>query len=81
MSTVYSPSARIADADRERCSEELREHMLAGRLTPDEFEDRLSSTHRAKTRADLEAVKADLPRSPAAAPIVSAGEAPGSARA
>jgi uncharacterized protein DUF1707 len=63
--TVYSPTERIADADRERAVEELREHMLVGRLTPDEFEDRLGSAHAARTRADLDAVRIDLPMSPA----------------
>jgi hypothetical protein len=65
-STVYSPSERIADADRERVLEELREHMLVGRLTPEEFEDRLGSAHTARTRADLDAARIDLPMSPAA---------------
>jgi hypothetical protein len=63
--TVYSPSERIADADRERAIEELREHMLAGRLTPEEFEERLGSAHTARTRADLDGVRIDLPMSPA----------------
>jgi Domain of unknown function (DUF1707) len=54
---------RIADADRDRGIDELRLHMLDGRLTHDEFEERVSSVHRAKTRADLEAVFVDLPAS------------------
>jgi Domain of unknown function (DUF1707) len=59
--TVYSPSERIADADRERVIEELREHMLSGRLNAEELEDRLGSAHSARTRADLDAVRTDLP--------------------
>ena len=59
--TVYSPSERVADADRERAIEELREHMLSGRLNAEEFEDRLGSAHSARTRADLDAVRTDLP--------------------
>ena len=51
----------IADADRERAIEELREHMLSGRLNAEEFEDRLGSAHSARTRADLDAVRTDLP--------------------
>jgi Domain of unknown function (DUF1707) len=62
--TVYLPTERIADADRERVIEELREHMLAGRLTSTEFEERLGSAHAARTRADLDAVRIDLPMSP-----------------
>jgi hypothetical protein len=54
----------IADVDRERTCAELRGHMLEGRLTAEEFETRVGSAHRARTRADLEAVRADLPASP-----------------
>jgi Domain of unknown function (DUF1707) len=63
---MSEPSAlRVADADRDRVSEELREHMMAGRLTSDEFEERLGLAYAAKTRADLDAVTGDLPISPA----------------
>jgi hypothetical protein len=54
-------SIRVADADRERLAEELREHMLAGRLTPDELEERLGRAYAATTRGELDALKADLP--------------------
>ncbi|MGA2925677.1 MAG: DUF1707 domain-containing protein [Solirubrobacteraceae bacterium] len=59
----YSPIERIGDADREAAIESLREHMLAGRLTAEEFEERLGSAHKARTRVDLDAVNADLPAS------------------
>lgn len=62
-----SPDERITDADRERAIEELREHMLVGRLTPDEFEERIGSAHVARTRADLGRLSADLPRAGLAA--------------
>jgi hypothetical protein len=54
-------SIRVADADRERLAEELREHMLAGRLTPEELEERLGRAYAATTRGELDALKADLP--------------------
>jgi hypothetical protein len=77
---VYSPTERIGDADRERAIEELREHTLAGRLTAEEFEERLGSAHAARTRADLDAVSTDLPLSPP--PHVPSGtRAPGSGAA
>src|SRR5450631_314408 len=57
---------RVADADRERVTLELREHMLAGRLTSEEFEERLGGVYEARTQADLDALRADLPMSPAA---------------
>jgi len=56
---------RAADSEREALVEELREHMLAGRLAPEEFEERVGSAYRASTRADLEALRSDLPLSPA----------------
>jgi hypothetical protein len=59
-----SPTERIADADRERAIEELRQHMLAGRLTASEFEDRVGSLHHAVTRGDIAAAMADLPFRP-----------------
>lgn len=58
-------SLRVADADREAAIEELREHMLAGRLTSSEFEERLDLAYKATTRGDLDALRADLPMSPA----------------
>jgi hypothetical protein len=54
-------SLRIADADRDQTVSELREHAVAGRLTPDELEERIGSAYHATTRADLEKLKADLP--------------------
>jgi hypothetical protein len=58
-------SLRVADADRERLADELREHMVAGRLTQDELEERLGTAYAAKTQADLDALRVDLPISPA----------------
>jgi hypothetical protein len=52
---------RVADADREQVVEELREHALAGRLSSEEMEERIGSAYRAMTRADLDALRADLP--------------------
>ncbi len=57
---------RAADSDREQLAQELREHMLAGRLTSDEFEQRLERVYAATTRGELDALKADLPLSPMA---------------
>jgi hypothetical protein len=52
---------RVADEDRELLVEELRDHALAGRLTDEELEDRIGAAYRATTRADVEALKDDLP--------------------
>jgi hypothetical protein len=60
------PSLRVADADRERVIDEVREHMLAGRLSSEEFEERVDRAYKASTQAELDALRADLPVSPAA---------------
>jgi hypothetical protein len=60
---TYSPAELVADSDRESAIERLREHMLAGRLTAEEFEDRVGAAHAARTRADLDAIRRDLPAS------------------
>jgi hypothetical protein len=52
---------RASDADRERTAELLREHHAVGRLTAEEFEDRLEAVFAARTHGDLEALLADLP--------------------
>ena len=52
---------RAADADRERVAAALREEMAVGRLTMEEFEERLSRTYAAKTWAGLRELTADLP--------------------
>jgi len=56
---------RASDAEREQLAGELREHLLAGRLTSAEFEERVDRAYHASTRADLDALRADLPMSPA----------------
>ncbi|MEY2475318.1 MAG: eukaryotic-like serine/threonine-protein kinase [Actinomycetota bacterium] len=55
------PTVRISDDDRQRMVEVLRSHCTDGRLTLDEFSDRVGLAFEAKTRADLELVVADLP--------------------
>jgi hypothetical protein len=54
-------SLRVADSDREQLIDELREHAGAGRLTSDELEQRIGGAYAASTRADLDALRADLP--------------------
>lgn len=60
-------SLRVSDDERESVVEELREHTVAGRLTAEELDERLDAVYKAKTRADLDALRADLPISSAAA--------------
>ena len=52
---------RIGDAERDRAAEYLREHLSVGRLTQDEFDERVSAALTARTAAGLEPLFADLP--------------------
>jgi hypothetical protein len=52
---------RVADDEREQLIDELREHAGAGRLTSEELEERVGKAYSASTRADLDALRADLP--------------------
>ena len=62
---------RVADADRDRTITMLREHVVEGRLTLDEFSERVGLALEARTRGDLESCMANLPiGAPAAAPEV-----------
>ena len=60
-------SIRVSDADREQTVVALREHLLAGRLTLDEFSERVEDALRARVGGDLARIQEDLPAvSPAA---------------
>jgi DUF1707 SHOCT-like domain len=52
---------RVGDADRDAAATRLREHFAAGRLTLEEFQDRLRAVFAATTRQELGRVTADLP--------------------
>jgi Domain of unknown function (DUF1707) len=60
------PEIRVGNADREAVAAGLREHYAQGRLTMDEFNQRLDAAFAAATERDLRAVTRDLP--PAAVP-------------
>lgn len=64
---VQTPAGptRVSDADRERVVELLRDHAAAGRLEPDELEDRIGRAYAARYGSDLQAVLAELPPEPA----------------
>src|SRR5579875_3845698 len=61
---------RIGDAERDQAIELLGRHFADGRLTQEEYEERLSAALRARTRADLTALFSDLPQLPPAVPAV-----------
>jgi Domain of unknown function (DUF1707) len=55
------PQLRASDDDRDRTASLLREHHAAGRLSADEFQERLDATFEAKTLGQLQELLADLP--------------------
>ncbi len=59
---------RASDADRDHVTARLREHFAAGRLTPDELDERISAALNAKTHGELRQLMADLPEPAPAAP-------------
>ena len=54
-------SLRISDADRDQVVIALREHLLAGRLTLEEFSERVNATLQAKVAGELAHAQEDLP--------------------
>jgi hypothetical protein len=55
------PRIRASDADRDRVASLLREHHAAGRLTAEEFHERMEQALDAKTLGELDGLLADLP--------------------
>jgi hypothetical protein len=55
------PPLRASDADRQRVADVLREHTSAGRLTIEEFDQRVDAAYAARTVPELRRLLADLP--------------------
>jgi len=72
------PSLRIGDREREATAAELREHFAHGRLTLEEFNQRLDAVFAAKTQRDLTRITSDLPHvRTSGTPLPSARTRPG----
>jgi hypothetical protein len=56
-----SDGVRASDEDRERLVSELNDHAVAGRISTDELEERAQAAYEAKTTAELDALRRDLP--------------------
>ena len=56
------PAVRASDAEREQTAELLRRSMVAGRLTLEEFTQRLETVYGARTRDELDTIARDLPQ-------------------
>ena len=55
------PRIRASDADRDRVASLLREHHAAGRLTAEEFHERMDRALEARTVGELDELMTDLP--------------------
>jgi uncharacterized membrane protein YccC len=55
---------RASDQEREQVASEIREHFAHGRLDTDELDERLARAYAARTRAELDALRHDLPPLP-----------------
>jgi Domain of unknown function (DUF1707) len=61
MAVPGDPRIRASDADRTRVASMLREHHAEGRLTAEEFHDRMDKALDATTIGELDELMADLP--------------------
>jgi hypothetical protein len=67
---------RASDEERERVAESLRGDLLAGRLTVEEYEERVARVYRSTTYAELDAIVVD----PAMGAVQRAGPCSGAGR-
>jgi hypothetical protein len=66
--SASAPDLRASDAEREQVVNALGEHLVAGRLTLDEFSERVDAAHAARTVGELDALRRDLPAASVPAP-------------
>lgn len=60
----HNPMMRASDTDRERAADVLKAGFAEGRLSKEEYDQRLHRAHRAATYADLQPLIVDLPQGP-----------------
>jgi hypothetical protein len=72
---MSQPHLRAADTDRAAVASLLGQHMSAGRLTLEEFDERLSRAYAARTFGELDELTADLPAVDGGRPAVPAQRA------
>ena len=58
------PDQRASDEDRQRVVRDLERHAAAGRLTLDEYAERVDRTLASRTHGQLAEITADLPAAP-----------------
>jgi hypothetical protein len=74
------PDLRIGDAERETTATSLREHYAQGRLTLEEFNQRLDAVFKATTQRQLNAISHDLPHATAPSAPLPVTTVPGGGR-
>ena len=63
------PVVRASDAERERAVEHLRDAAGEGRLTLEEFVERMTAAYDARTTGELDELVGDLPAQPGSQPV------------
>ena len=72
------PAIRASDQERDAATQQLQQAFAEGRLDDTEFDGRMRTALTARTRADLDALLADLPvAGPASRPLDGPATAPG----
>jgi uncharacterized membrane protein len=71
-----NPAMRAATADRDRTVDVLKAAFAEGRLSQDEYNDRMSQAHTARTYGELMALTGDLPAGPVPLPMQPAWQMP-----
>jgi hypothetical protein len=66
LADMTPPELRASDEDRERVVRALERHTSAGRLSLDEYAERVDRALAARTHGDLALVMGDLPDEPVA---------------
>jgi hypothetical protein len=74
------PDLRIGHAEREAAAASLREHYAQGRLTLEEFNERLDAVFKATTRSQLNLITRDLPHAAAPSAPLPVASMPGGGR-
>ena len=74
------PDLRIGDAEREAAAASLREHYAQGRLTLEEFNERLDAAYKATTQSQLNLITRDLPHAAAPSAPLPVSSIPGGGR-
>jgi hypothetical protein len=74
------PDLRIGHAERDAAAASLREHYAQGRLTLEEFNERLDAVYKATTQSQLSLITRDLPQAAVPSASLPVSTIPGGGR-